>query len=154
MIVENLKKQTLALASLLRTVAHLRSRIGWLGDANAHLFHLHARHQKRKNFIAKLTSEDRVTTSHKDKEEILLNIYENLIGSNVQWTHTNDLAALELQHHDLHMLDASISKEKVWNTIKQLLLDKAPRADGFIGKFYHSCWPIINADITRPITAV
>lgn len=42
----NLKKHSLALASLIRTVARLRSRIGWLkeGDANTGLFHLHSRH--------------------------------------------------------------------------------------------------------------
>jgi hypothetical protein len=51
-----LKKQTLVLASLQRTIARLRSRIGWLkeGDGNTNFFHTHARHRKRKNFIAKL----------------------------------------------------------------------------------------------------
>jgi len=36
----NLKKLSLALSSTLRTVARLRSRIGWLqeGDANTRLF--------------------------------------------------------------------------------------------------------------------
>jgi exonuclease III len=55
----NLKKHTLALASLKRTIARSRSRIGWLrdGDANTRLFHLHSRHRKRKNFIGRLISE-------------------------------------------------------------------------------------------------
>jgi hypothetical protein len=43
----NLKKHSLALASLKRTIARLRSRIGWLreGDANTKLFHLHSCHR-------------------------------------------------------------------------------------------------------------
>jgi hypothetical protein len=62
----NLKKHSLALASLKRTIARLRSRIGWLreGDANTKLFHLHSRHRKRKIYIAKLVSEDQVYTKH------------------------------------------------------------------------------------------
>ena len=45
----NLKKHTLALTSLLRTVARLRSQIDWLkeGDANTRLFHMHARHRRK-----------------------------------------------------------------------------------------------------------
>jgi hypothetical protein len=47
-----LKKHSLALASLKKTIVRLRSRISWLseGDANTKLFHMHARFRK-KNFI-------------------------------------------------------------------------------------------------------
>jgi hypothetical protein len=49
----NLKKHSLALASLSRTIDRLRSRIGWLreGDANTMLFHLHALHRKTENLL-------------------------------------------------------------------------------------------------------
>ena len=69
----NLKKHVLALSSLLRTVARLRSRIGWLkeGDANTRLFHMRARFRKRKNFIANLTEGDRFLTSHEDKADAI-----------------------------------------------------------------------------------
>jgi hypothetical protein len=45
-----LKKQSLLLSSFKRIMARLRARIFWLrdGDANTKLFHLHARHCKRK----------------------------------------------------------------------------------------------------------
>jgi hypothetical protein len=45
-----LKKQALLLSSCKRTIARLRARISWLKDrdANTKLFHLHARHRKRK----------------------------------------------------------------------------------------------------------
>jgi hypothetical protein len=49
-----LKRKLLGLASLERTIARQRSRITWLseGDACTRFFHLHANHQRRKNFIA------------------------------------------------------------------------------------------------------
>jgi hypothetical protein len=47
---KSLKKHSLALASLERTIARLHSRISWLREwgANTKLFHLHSRHRKRK----------------------------------------------------------------------------------------------------------
>jgi hypothetical protein len=79
----NLKKHCLALASLMRTIARLRSRINWLkeGDANTKLFQLHARHRKRKNFIGKLVSEDQIYTNHADKVAIIDDFYNSLLGT-------------------------------------------------------------------------
>jgi hypothetical protein len=68
-LLSSLKKHALALSSLLRTVARCRSRISWLrcGNANSKLFHSHARHRKKKNFIAKLKTDDQVLTGHETK---------------------------------------------------------------------------------------
>jgi len=70
----NLKKHSLALSSLLRTISRLRSRINWLkdGDANTRLFHQHARYRKKKNFIPKLHVGDQVITKHEDKAAVVL----------------------------------------------------------------------------------
>jgi hypothetical protein len=65
----NLKKHSLALASLSRTIARLRSRVGWIkdGDANTALFHASARYRKAKNLITSVTSRDgQILTSHED----------------------------------------------------------------------------------------
>lgn len=129
----SLKKHSLALSSLLRTVARIRSRIGWLqdGDANTRLFHMHARHRKRRNFIAKLEYEDRTLTSHDDKAAAVLDVYSNLIGSDVGRARTVNLDVLELPTFDLEELDNPILEEEIWNTIKNLPSDKAPGPDGF-----------------------
>jgi hypothetical protein len=47
-----------------------------------------------------------------------------------------------------------ISKEEVWNTVKQLPGDKPPGLDGFTGRFYKNCWQIIKGGIMRAISTV
>jgi hypothetical protein len=51
-------------------------------------------------------------------------------------------------------LDAPITEEEVWNTIKKLPKDKAPGPDGFTGRFYRDCWQIIKKEIMEAISAV
>jgi hypothetical protein len=64
-----LKKHSLWLSSLKRTMTRLRSRVSWLkdGNANTKFFHMHARHRKRKNFVARLVQGEEVLTSQSDK---------------------------------------------------------------------------------------
>jgi len=134
----SLKKHSLALASLKRTITRLRSRIDWVhdGDANTKLFQLHARHRKRKNFIGKLVSGDQIYTKHEDKARLVDDFYENLLGTTLDRERTINLDELGILPHDLADLELPFTEEEVWNTIKQLPLDKAPGPDGFTGRFY------------------
>jgi len=154
----NLKKHTLALASLKRTIARSRSRIGWLrdGDANTRLFHLHSRHRKRKNFIGRLISENHIYTAHEDKARVVDDFYDKLLGTSEPREHTINLLELGIptHTHNLADLDSPFTEEEVWLTIKQLPLDKAPGPDGFTGRFYKACWSIIKNDIMVAISAV
>jgi hypothetical protein len=102
------KRHSLALSSLQRTIARSRSRISWLaeGDANTSLFHSHARHRKRKNFIYKLTTEDgQVLVDHEDKEDNIFNFYNNLLGQALDRDVTINLDALDIPRHDLAGLE-------------------------------------------------
>jgi mannosylglycoprotein endo-beta-mannosidase len=152
----NLKKHSLALASLQRTIARLRSRINWLrdGDANTKLFHLHARHRKRKNFIGKIVVGDQICTSHEDKAAAIDDFYENLLGQCTAREYTINLAELGIITHDLADLELPFNEEEVWNTIKNLPSNKAPGPDGFTGCFYKTCWSIIKEDIMAAVSAV
>jgi len=152
----NLKKHSLALATLQRTMARLRSRINWLrdGDTNTKLFHLHARHQKWKNFIGKIVSGEQICTSHDDKAAAIDEFYENLLGKCDDRESTINLSELDINSHDLADLEFPFSEEEVWNTIKILPSDKAPRPDGFTGCFYKACWLIIKEDIMAAVSAV
>jgi hypothetical protein len=151
-----LKKKSLLLASLKRTIAKLRSRINWLkeGDANTSFFQLHARHRKRKNFIGKIVSDTQVCTSHDDKTKLIDEFYDNLLGKAEIREHTIDLHALGVTVHNLAELDSPIAEKEVWETIKQLLSDKAPGPDRFTGGFYKACWTIIKQDVMATMSAV
>jgi hypothetical protein len=153
----DLKKHCLALSSLSRTIARLRSRIGWIKDrdANTTLFHAHARYRKGKNFIAKIVSPDgQIFTNHGDKAAAFSDFYAALLGSVEDRDTTIDLEALGVPSHDLAALEAPFTEEEVWDTIKRLPSDTAPRPDGFTGRIYKSCWSVIKADIMAAISCV
>jgi len=152
-----LKPYCLALSSLQRTIARSRSRINWLseGDANTALFHAHARHRKRKNFISKLTTDEGVIlTKHEEKEQVIFDFYSNLLGRSIDREVTVNLSELDMPNIALNELEAPFSEEEVWKTINSLPSDKAPGPDGFTGKFYKVCWQTIKLDIMAAVSAV
>jgi hypothetical protein len=138
-----LKKNCLALSSLSRTIARLRSRIEWLkkGDANTALLHAHLRYRKNKNFIVKVESSDGQTiTTHEHKAVEFTTYYRALLGSHEDRDVTIDLDALGVLTHDLALLDSPFLEDEVWETIKRLPTNKAPGPNRFTGKFYKTCW--------------
>jgi len=119
------------------------------------LFHLHARHRKRKNFISKLLSDDgHILTSQVEKEKNVFDFYSNLLGESLDREVTINLDELAIPNFDLSELDAPFSEDEVWRTINSLPSDKAPGPDGFTGKFYKVCWPIIKVDLMAAISAI
>jgi hypothetical protein len=67
---------------------------------------------------------------------------------------TIDLDALGVPSYELAQLDAPFSEEEVWDTVKRLPFDKAPEPDGFTGRFYKTCWPIIKNDIMAAVSCI
>jgi endonuclease/exonuclease/phosphatase family metal-dependent hydrolase len=110
-----LKKQALLLSSCKRSIARLRARISWLkdGDANTKLFHLHARHRKRKNFVACLVEGEQILTSHEEKAACVDQFYTMLLGNSTDRERAIELEALGMPNFDLTDLDAPISEQEV-----------------------------------------
>ncbi|WVZ63220.1 hypothetical protein U9M48_012865 [Paspalum notatum var. saurae] len=153
---KKLKLHCLGLASLERTVARLCARILYLRerDANTSFFHQQARYRKKKNFIAKLQVADQVLVTQEDKQEAVLNFYENLLGKAEEMDYALRLTELGILPHDLSSLDAPFTEEEVWATIKDLPMDKSPGPDGFTGRFHRACWSVIKGDIMLALAAI
>ena len=78
----NLKSKLLGIAALERIRWKQRSRLTTIrsGDASTKFFHLRANGRLWKNHIATLIGQHGETTDHKEKENILLDHFKNLIG--------------------------------------------------------------------------
>ena len=103
---------------------------------------------KEKKIIPKLMREDLVVTSQEDKQNVIFDNFDGLLGSALPRAYTLDLNFFHREGVDLSALDAAISDEEVWDTIKSLPADRAPGPDGYTGRFFKSCWQLIKADFT------
>jgi hypothetical protein len=147
------KQLCLTLASLERSIARSRSRIRFLkdGDANTSLFHRTATYRKRKNFISKLVTDDRTVTNQEDKQQVMFDFFEQLLGTAGSRNCSLNLGFFHQHGADLSTLDQPISEEEVWDSVKSMSADRAPGPDGYTGQFYKSCWNIIKADFMAAI---
>jgi hypothetical protein len=104
--------------------------------------------------VAKLVDGDRILTGHEDKASLIHQFYSNLMGSCLGRDPTINLDEIGMPSFDLSELDAPFTEQEVWDTIKMLPSDKAPGPDGFIRRFYKSCWSIIKRDVMRAVSAI
>ena len=107
------------------------------------------------NFSCKLTTDEgMVITKHEEKEQNIFNFYSSLLGECLDREAMVNLEELNLPRIDLADLEVPFTEEEVWKTIQSLPTDKAPGPDGFTGKFYKTCWPIIKPEIMAAVSAV
>jgi hypothetical protein len=93
-------------------------------------------------------------SSHEDKEDEFADFYNGLLGTFGNREVIIDLDALGVPSHDLAQLDTPFSEGDVWETIKHLPSNKALGPDGFTGRFYKSCWPIIKTELMAAISCI
>lgn len=150
-----LKRHTLGLASLARTIAKQRARTRFLGegDANTKYFHLQACHRNRKNCIPALLHEGTWFSDDEAKSDLIFQYYNDILGMPFQREHTLQLDDL-LPRLDVANIDACFTEEEVWMAIKDLPPNRAPGPDGFTGLFYKVAWDTIKADVICAFNAL
>jgi len=90
-------------------------------------------------------------TSQEEKHEIMFNYYDNLIRTALRRSSTLDLQSCHHDSLDFAKLESPNTKEEIWATIKTLPTDRAPRPNGFTGRFYKACWSVIKVDLMAAI---
>uniref|UniRef100_J3L5S3 Reverse transcriptase domain-containing protein n=1 Tax=Oryza brachyantha TaxID=4533 RepID=J3L5S3_ORYBR len=147
------KGRCLGLAALERTRARQRAKIKEIhdGDASAAFFQLKAKIQQRKLVIHCLQHNNVRATTQQEMLQMARSFFQEALSQPDQERKVLNFSALGFLREDLTELEAEITEDEVWRTIKQLPTNKAPGPDGFTGLFYQCCWDIIKPDIMRAI---
>jgi hypothetical protein len=82
-------------------------------------FHLHSKHRKRKNCIAKIVANGQILTGHEDKAKAVNEFYENLLGTYLDRSRSINLAKLGIARHNLATLERPFTEDEVWDTLKK-----------------------------------
>ena len=92
--------------------------------------------RRRKNHIPSLMGNAGPVTDHESKAEILLQNFKNLMGSRVHSEVDLNWDALGLQPVNLAHLEEPFTMQELKKAVVELLGEKAPGPDGFIGDFF------------------
>ena len=57
-----------------------------------------------------------------------------------------------INENDNRRMTAPITYEEISKALQGMNLDKAPRPDGFMAKFYIACWDIIQKDLVKMVS--
>lgn len=152
---KELKRKSLGLASLERTIARMRSRVTWVleGDACTRFFQIQSTYRRQKNRILRLKIEHGLAITHKEKAGALFAHYTKIMGTEGDRTQVIDLEAIGIKGTQLDHLDAPFIEAELWETIKPLPNDKAPGPNGFTAEFYRSAWSVIRGDMLLAMNA-
>lgn len=97
-----------------------------------------------KNHVTGLRVDDRVVVDQENMAEVVDTFFEDLLGlvEDCEFSLTLDfrrLPTFDLSHHE-----GGFIEEDVWQTIKDMELNKSPGPNGSTGSFFRTCWSIIK----------
>jgi hypothetical protein len=99
--------------------------------------------REKKNFIHTLQSDNGLAVTQQAKHEVIFNHFIQHIGTYVPRSFRLNLSFLGWQPKSLQHLEEPISQEELQLVIKKPK-EKASGPDGFIGRFFSSCWSIVK----------
>jgi len=143
----DLKIRVLGLAAVERSRRRQASRVIWIreGDACTRFFHLRANGRRRILYIPHLRRPNGdIVYSHPDKEDVLHEFYEKLLGSKITREARIDWSSLAMPQLGEHQLDHAFTEEEIQQVVMDLPSEKSPGPDGFTSNIYKVCWPIIK----------
>lgn len=142
---QDLKVRILGLAALERSRRRQASRINYIksGDACTRFFHLKMAARKRRQYISSLKDQNgTLVWNHEEKQHVLQEYFQNLMGRKVSRSRTFDWQAIQLsmlQQMPGLELDRPFTEGEIEHAIKCLPTEKAPGPDGYTADFYRSC---------------
>ena len=122
----------LGLAAVERSRRRQASRVIWIreGDACTRFFHLRANGRRRKLYIPHLRRPNGdIVCSHPDKEDVLHEFYEKLLGSKITREARIDWSSLAMPQLGEHQLDHAFTEEEIQQTVMDLPSEKSPGPD-------------------------
>lgn len=124
------------------------------GDANTKYFHRRINARKRKNHIFRLRKQNGWAVTHTEKEHTIAEHFRQVMGRPEPRECDLNCQSLGLTPVDLSGLDDPFTKTEIHKALSEMPVDKAPRPDGFTGKFFKHCWDIIKSDVVAVFNAL
>lgn len=107
--------------------------------------------RKKKTYISALNGDSGQVVSQENKSRLAHSHFSNILGATSTRTSAINWSELGYAPHDLEDLDAPFTKQKLETMVKDMLAEKAPGPDSFIGIFYKKCWSIIKGDLFQAV---
>ncbi|KAL8099763.1 hypothetical protein AgCh_032133 [Apium graveolens] len=128
-----------------------KSRVKWLnlGDGNKKFFFNQTKANWNKNKILAVENDQgNIVFGHKEVASIAVDFFANSLGCSPVATNINldSLNCSSLTPTHALSLISEVTPTLVWDTLRKIKRNKAPRPDGFTMEFFIATWDIVGKD--------